>query len=62
MAHRRVPLPRGNNANADQAPQENGPIPDVVPNVATNEKFHTALTMLTNVVASQAKLSHPLLG
>ena len=50
----RRPINRGNNgANGDQAPQENGPVPNVVPNVATNEEFRTALTMLTNVVANQ---------
>ena len=49
MAPRRAPLQRGNEANEDQAPQENGPIP----NVATNEEFHTALTMLSNMMANQ---------
>ena len=53
MAPRRVPIQRGNNANEDQAPQENGPIPNAVPNVATNEEFRTPFTMLTNVVANQ---------
>ena len=54
MPPRRPPGNRGNNgANGDQAPQENGPVPNVVPNVATNEEFRTALTMLTNVVANQ---------
>ena len=59
MAPRRAPMNRGNNgANGDQVPQdpqENGPIPNVVPNVATNEEFHIALTMLTNVIANQAR-------
>ena len=55
MPPRCAPINRGNNgANEDQVPQENGPIPNVVPNVATNEEFHTAFTMLTNVVANQA--------
>ena len=49
MAPRRAPLQQGNDANEDQAPQENG----TVPNVATNEEFHTTLTMLSNVVANQ---------
>src|SRR5688572_18646117 len=54
MPPRRPPVNRGNNgANEDQAPQENGPIPNEVPNVATNEEFRTALTMLSNVVANQ---------
>ena len=52
MAPRRIPIQRGNNANRDNAPQENGPITNMVPNVATNEEFRTALTMLTNVVAN----------
>ena len=62
MPLRRAPLPRGNNgangANRDQVPQgpqENGPIPNMVPNVATNEEFHTAFTMLTNVMVNQAR-------
>src|SRR5687767_15806115 len=54
MARGRIPIRRGNNANEDQVPQENGPIPNEVPNVVTNEEFRTALTMLTNVVANQA--------
>ena len=55
MPPRRAPINRGNNGvNEDQVPQKNGPIPNVVPNVVTNEKFRTALTMLTNVVANQA--------
>src|SRR5688500_5706594 len=55
MPPRRAPINRGNNgANEDQVPQENRPIPNVVPNVVTNEEFRTALTMLTNVVATQA--------
>src|SRR5688572_3403425 len=53
MARGRIPIRRGNNANEDQIPQENGPIPNEVPNVATNEEFRTALTMLSNVVATQ---------
>ena len=56
MPPRRAPINRGNSgANRDQVPQdsqENGPIPNVVPNVVTNEEFRTSLTMLTNVVAS----------
>ena len=53
MAPRRVPIQRGNNANEDQFLQENGPVPNVVPNIATNEEFRTTLTMLTNVVTNQ---------
>src|SRR5688572_8712493 len=57
MPPRRAPINRGNNgannANDDQVPQENGPVPNVVPNVVTNEEFHTTLTMLTNVVANK---------
>src|SRR5688572_7462349 len=60
MAPRRAPINRGNNgandANGDQVPQdpqENGPVPNEFPNVATNEEFRTALTMLSNVVATQ---------
>ena len=52
MVPKHAPLPRGNGANEEQAPQENGPIPNVVPNVAMNEEFHTALSMLSNVVAN----------
>src|SRR5688572_17238643 len=55
MPPRRPSVNHGNNgANEDQVPQENGPVPNVVPNVVTNEEFRTALTMLTNVVANQA--------
>ena len=53
MDPRRAPVQRGNGANEDKVPQENGPIPNAVPNVATNEVFCTALTMLSNVVATQ---------
>ena len=58
MPPRCPPGNHGNNgANGNQVPQdpqENGPIPNVVPNFATNEEFRTALTILTNVVANQA--------
>ena len=52
MAHGRIPIRRDNHANEDQVPQENAPVPNVVPNIATNEEFRIVLTMLSNVVAT----------
>ena len=53
MARGRIPIRRGNNVNEDQVSQENGLVPNKVHNISTNEEFRTALTMLSNVVATQ---------